>query len=231
MRPFITLLIGIAGLFYFSPVAGQIYHFETGKVVPVDASGQIMWKEGVFNGYPAQFGTLVVKENRSDKQARLITIPVVYIPALKPDSLSKTIFTLNGGPGESNLNNILLFENILQKHAIVMVGYRGVDGSVKLNCPCLLNALLSDKMDSINAADLYSKALDTCLNEWKKQNIDRAGYAISEVVSDVEEVRRLMGIDKICFEEAELKYSILNSTIVSSLGDSAYFSIHSMIGL
>jgi pimeloyl-ACP methyl ester carboxylesterase len=198
MRPFITFFIGITGLLYFTALHAQVYHFETGKIIP-ETSGQIIWKDGVFDNYPARFGTLVVKENRNQKQSRLIGIPVVYIPALEPDSHSQTIFTLNGGPGESNLSNILLFENVLQKHSLVMVGYRGVDGSVKLDCPCMLNALKSEKLNSNNATHLYQQALDSCLDGWQKQKIDIAGYSMPEVVADIEEVRRLMNLEKISF--------------------------------
>jgi hypothetical protein len=52
--------------------------------------------------HPADIGTLVVPENRSDPTTRLIAIPVVRIRSrsLKP---TEPIFWLEGGPGESNL--------------------------------------------------------------------------------------------------------------------------------
>jgi pimeloyl-ACP methyl ester carboxylesterase len=197
MKPLITLIIGIAGFFYFQPLKAQIYHFETGKVVPIETSGQIIWKDGIYNSYPARFGTLVVKENREIKNSRLISIPVIYIQALMHDNQGLPVFTLNGGPGESNLDPNLLFEDILIHHPIIMVGYRGVDGSVKLDCPCLLNALLATNLDSVNAPYLYQKAIDSCKVVWQLQNIDLSGYTVRQTAADLEEVRRLMNFDSI----------------------------------
>ncbi len=197
MRPYITLLVGFIGSFFFINVQSQVIHFQTGKVIPIETSGQIIWKEGIFNNFPARFGTLVVKENRQNKQSRLISIPVIHIPAILTDSSVPPIFILNGGPGESNLNSNLIFEKLQQQHDLVFVGYRGVDGLAKLDCPCLLNALKSDDLTPAVSEFKYAQAFDSCKKNWAVQNYDLTGYNINEVAKDIEDVRELMRFRKI----------------------------------
>ena len=48
--------------------------------------------------YSADCGTLVVPENRSDPNSRLIALPVIRVRALS-DSPAEPIFYLQGGPG------------------------------------------------------------------------------------------------------------------------------------
>lgn len=50
----------------------------------------------------AECGTLTVPENRDDPNSRLIALPVVRIPATRPDP-AEPVFVLLGGPGASNL--------------------------------------------------------------------------------------------------------------------------------
>src|SRR5688572_24289962 len=83
--------------------------------------------------YAAECGTLVVPENRDDPQSRLIAIPVTRIKA-RSDNSAEPVFRLEGGPGKTNLD----FANasrFADDRDVVLVGYRGVDGSVRLDCP------------------------------------------------------------------------------------------------
>ena len=71
-------------------------------------------------GYSAERGTLVVPENRSDPDARLIALPVIRVRALSA-SPTEPIFFLDGGPGGSNMN----FEHLaglVDRHDLVQVG-------------------------------------------------------------------------------------------------------------
>ena len=83
--------------------------------------------------YAAECGTLIVPENRYDESSRLIAIPVKRIRA-SGDSPAEPIFYLTGGPGMSNMNysRLAWFH---ERHDLILVGYRGVDGTVYLSCP------------------------------------------------------------------------------------------------
>ena len=79
--------------------------------------------------YDAECGTLVVPENWDKASSRLIALPVVRIPASRPNP-AEPVFWLVGGPGGSDPPAWLL-----EKHDVVLVGYRGVEGTVVLSCP------------------------------------------------------------------------------------------------
>ena len=82
---------------------------------------------------PADCGTLVVPENRASSKSRLIALPVTRVLARSPHPLAP-IFHLNGGPGETNMK-FPQASRLAAQHDVVLVGYRGVDGSSVLNCP------------------------------------------------------------------------------------------------
>src|SRR5579875_3631243 len=87
----------------------------------------------------ADCGTLVVPENRHDANSRLIALPVTVIRAHSAHP-GDPIFRLQGGPGITNM----VFPDASRftaHHDVVLVGYRGVDGSVRLNCPEVSSAM------------------------------------------------------------------------------------------
>ena len=81
--------------------------------------------------YAADCGTLVVPENRQDPDSRLIALPIVRLNATG-NSPGEPIFWLAGGPGASNMH-LNPPREAMENHEFVMVGYRGVDGSVVLD--------------------------------------------------------------------------------------------------
>ena len=77
-----------------------------------------------------------------------------------------------------------------------MIGYRGVDGNTRLDCPCLLNAVKDIGNGLKTTNDPYQLAIDSCIDNWHNQLIDIQGYSITEEVNDIEDVRLALGIDK-----------------------------------
>src|SRR5213592_5228494 len=121
-------------------------HFGTGTdsvSVPSEAhAGQLTLHSCHYateNGsYRADCGTLVVRENRHKARSRLIALPVKRIRArsAKP---GVPIFRLQGGPGLSNMD-FKDASRFADRHDVVLVGYRGVDGSSKLDCREVVSA-------------------------------------------------------------------------------------------
>ena len=89
-------------------------------------------------GYAADCGTLVVPENRHEAGSRLIALPVTRIRARSADP-AEPIFRLQGGPGITNMT-FPAASRFAEKHDVVLVGYRGVDGSSRLDCPEVTSA-------------------------------------------------------------------------------------------
>jgi len=82
-------------------------------------------------------------------ESRLIALPVTRVLARSSHPLAP-IFRLNGGPGVTNMT-FPDASRLAAQHDVVMVGYRGVDGSSVLNCPEVTAALNK-------SADLLAKA-------------------------------------------------------------------------
>ena len=83
--------------------------------------------------YRAECGWLGVLENRADPSSKVLQLPVLRVLATGQEHL-EPIYYLAGGPGQSNLTFTRL-QGLIDRHDLVFVGYRGVDGSVQLHCP------------------------------------------------------------------------------------------------
>jgi pimeloyl-ACP methyl ester carboxylesterase len=145
---------------------------------------------------PADCGTLVVPENRADPRSRLIALPVVRIRARSAHPLAP-VFHLNGGPGLTNME-FSQAGRLAGQHDIVLVGYRGVDGSSVLNCPEVTSALASSA-DLLSAASLRaeSQAYSACAKRLASSGVDIAGYTDPEMTDDIEAVRVALGYQRI----------------------------------
>jgi len=192
----------VALLFLFSIICffslpAQVYHYATGKVIPSNEPGLFNLKPGVFESFPAQYGVLLARENREKKNSKLISLPVIRIKAFNKDSVSYPIFLLYGGPGESNIKSELIIDSLLNYHDIVLVGYRGVDGSTELNSETLQNFF--EDINTDDPAQLINQKLEKSISEFQSDNIDISGYTINEVCQDLFETQKALGYDSVSF--------------------------------
>ena len=146
--------------------------------------------------YRADCGTLVVPEDRADPRSRLIALPVTRILARSSHPLAP-IFYLNGGPGITNMT-FPQANRLTAQHDVVMVGYRGVDGSSVLNCP-EVTAALENSADFLGKASLsaYSQAFASCAKRLERSGVDLAGYTLAEQADDIEAARVAIGYKRI----------------------------------
>ena len=148
--------------------------------------------------YAAECATLVVPENWDKAGSRLIALPVVRIPASGPNP-AEPVFFLQGGPGGPNL--VWAPPNwLLEKHAVVMVGYRGVEGTVTLSCSevgRLLKTHAGKDLFSEQARTEYMAAVKECAATLQEAGVDLSGYTIPGVVADMEAARTALGYDRI----------------------------------
>ena len=84
------------------------------------------------------------------------------------------------------------------QHDVVMVGYRGVDGSSVLNCP-EVTAALENSADYLGKASLsaYSQAFASCAKRLERSGVDLAGYTLAEQADDIEAARVALGYKRI----------------------------------
>ena len=154
--------------------------------------------EGGKTKYVAECGTLTVSENWDKPGARRLALPVVRIPASGPNP-AEPVFWLMGGPGGPNV--VWAPPGwLLANHDVVMVGYRGVEGTVKLDCPelgRLVKAHTGKDLFSEKARALYQESANKCAAGFQAAGIDLTGYTIPDVIQDMEAARVALGYDKI----------------------------------
>jgi pimeloyl-ACP methyl ester carboxylesterase len=155
-------------------------------------AGQLTMKECTYANQPAECGTLVVRENRHDPRSRLIALPLtrIHSHAARPGI---PIFRLQGGPGLTNMD-FPTASRFTARHDVVLVGYRGVDGSTRLDCPEVADARAhsSDLLSRSSFASV-AKAYRACATRLEKNGVDLAGYSLPERVDDLESARRALG--------------------------------------
>ena len=171
--------------------------------VPVDAqAGSVYLEPDIYTVDDKEFkshsGIIVVPENRSKLDSRLIEIPIVQIHAME-DSVAEPIFYLNGGPGNSNILPYRFINDLIKNHDIVLVGYRGVDGSVVLNCPEVDEFFSNLPGDLTEQATLDSmaSAYSRCASRVQREGVDTDGYTMTEVIQDFEDTRIALGYNRI----------------------------------
>ena len=148
--------------------------------------------------YAAECGTLTVPENREVAGSRLIALPVVRIPTSE-QNLAQPVFYLQGGPGQSNLSWAPP-DWLLADHDVVFVGYRGIDGTVRLSCPevdRLLKKHVGKDLLSEQARAEYLTATKQCAASHQAAGVDLLGYTIPAVIEDLEAARNALGYDRI----------------------------------
>jgi pimeloyl-ACP methyl ester carboxylesterase len=190
----ITLLV--AGLAYlrFAPDSSSV------SVPEGAAAGDLILEPCDYpteNGnYAAECGTLIVPEKRADPQSRLIALPITRIRATS-DHPREPIFILQGGPGATNMS----FDKVnryADEHDVALVGYRGVDGSVRLDCPEVESALRHNTdLLSEETSQAYADAYRSCAARLTGEGFDLGSYGITQQVDDMEAARTALGYDRI----------------------------------
>lgn len=143
--------------------------------------------------YAADCGTLVVPENRAKQDGRLIALPLVRIRAVG-GSPAEPVFWFQGGPGSSNVVNVVT-DGLLERHDLVMVGYRGLDGDVKLECPEIAESIASASGPALGpeARAVYAAGAARCATRLTRAGIDLAAYSMTATIDDMEAARIALG--------------------------------------
>ena len=169
--------------------------------VPAGAhAGQLTLKPCTYaterGGYPADCGSLVVPENRNAAKSRLIALPVTRIRA-RSDHPAEPIFRLEGGPGLTNMT-FAKASRFADHHDVVIVGYRGVDGSARLDCPEVESALAhSTDLLADKTFRAYATGFRSCAKRLRADGVDLAGYGLPQQADDLEAARVALGYPRV----------------------------------
>jgi pimeloyl-ACP methyl ester carboxylesterase len=175
---------------------------KPGEIVPDGSvAGNITLKPCVFETrsgrYNADCGNLIVQESLNKADSRLIALPVIRVHATEGKS-AEPLFYLAGGPGQSNMD-FKPPDELITNHDFVLVGYRGVDGSVKLDCPEVNRAIKGVGGDILSSPSLLglSTAFRQCADRLKTEGIDLNAYTMIDVIRDLETARTKLGYNNI----------------------------------
>jgi pimeloyl-ACP methyl ester carboxylesterase len=144
----------------------------------------------------AECGTLVVPENRRDPAADLIALPVIRILATTGQP-REPVFRLGGGPGSTNMT-FPEASRLTTDRDVVLVGYRGVDGSRRLDCP-EVTGLRHAKGDLTGSDSQRATrlAFTACARRLTGDGVDLTGYSVAQRVDDLEAARSALGYPRI----------------------------------
>lgn len=142
--------------------------------------------------------TLTVPERRADPTSRTIIVPIRRLAATGT-AVEPPVYHLAGGPGMSNL----AFRpplRLLERHDVVLVGYRGVDGAVVLDAPEVDRAIrgVGGDLFSERSRNRFADAVAAAAARLQQTGIDLDGYTIPEVMQDIEDARRQFDDPSIC---------------------------------
>ena len=84
------------------------------------------------------------------------------------------------------------------RHDVVLIGYRGIDGSVRLQCPEVVSAL-KHSADFLGEKSFhaYTQGFRSCATRLQANGVDLAGYGLPQRVDDLEAARKAFGYGRI----------------------------------
>ncbi len=170
--------------------AGLTANVQTIESGTYDLNGQ---------AYAADIGTLLAPETRSKADSRLIELPLIRIHATG-DEPAEPIFLLAGGPGGSNVRwTDPTLARLLEHHDLVMVGYRGIDGSVSLDAPEVTEVYKTFKENPLSSENLQrlGQAYSAAFQRLQAEGIDMDSYTMIDVIDDLEAAREQLGYNQI----------------------------------
>lgn len=152
--------------------------------------------------YAADCGSIDVLERFgaaavAPEHDRLLRLPVTRVRATASEP-AEPILYLGGGPGQSTMG-FKPRPELLANHDVVMVGYRGVDGSVVLDCPEVVRAMRGVAGDLLGERSLagLGDAFGRCAQRVEAEGVDLSAYTIVDVVRDLEAAREALGYERV----------------------------------
>lgn len=147
-------------------------------------------RDSVYEGYHEVF------ENRSISSGKKISLYIIVIPSINKTN-RPPIFMIEGGPGVSVTNGAAFYADkknpYRQNNDVVLVDARGTGKSNPLYCPSLQQKEnLQQQLDEMYPAE----KVKTCYELLSKEN-DLKQYNTTNVVQDLEEIRKWLGYKKI----------------------------------
>ncbi|MBO6576837.1 MAG: alpha/beta fold hydrolase [Rhodothermales bacterium] len=195
MTRFPTALL--ATLLLVHPSSAQHHDQQIPRFEPDSTSFPV----SVPSAFRALTGYLVVYEDRADPDGPTIRLPVAVLRARSGASAEGPVLYLAGGPGSSALNAAAYPGAYpwTSERDFVVIGQRGTDfAQPALTCREFGAARAGGQFSDLAAASRASQraAAARCKAEFTVKGIDPADYTTAASVEDIEDLRRVLGIDQ-----------------------------------
>ena len=157
----------------------------------------------------ARCGWLVVPENRSRADSRMINLPVVTFPAREQTAKADPILYISGGPGSrARIGErweiavwLERLDRIPPEHDLIVLGLRGTGrDKPDLNCPKLTDPRVwGGAGANPPPVDVLEKnfieATIECRDKLLSEGFDLTAYNSRETAADIADLRRSLGIE------------------------------------
>lgn len=196
MSNYRCVLLFLTSMFLFTSISAQ------------QKSGALKIKPYTFENsnkekVDAEFGTLLVPENRSNPDSNLIELAFVRFKSTAKNPGPPIVY-LAGGPGGSGIGaatgtRFPLFMALREIGDVIAYDQRGT-GYSKPNLGCFDRLALP--LDVAPTREAVIKELrenaDSCKSYWRDiQRVDLTGYNTNESADDLEDLRKALGVNQI----------------------------------
>src|SRR6185369_4972138 len=151
----------------------------------------------------AEFGTLLVPENRSNPESNLIELAFVRFKSTAKNPGPPIVY-LAGGPGGSGIGTAMgsrfpLFMALREIADVIAFDQRGT-GYSKPNLGCYERLALPLDVAPTREATIQELRENSrgCISYWRDvQRVDLTGYNTNESADDLDDLRKALGVNQI----------------------------------
>lgn len=154
-------------------------------------------------GEKARCGYLVVAESRKTKRDKTTRLPIIILKSENPNPQPDPVLRTFGGPGSSSMNLVgsRKFSPWLKDRDLIIYEQRGTKyAQPSLDCPEVKETNIANakqKLDAKTAKTNELKAAKICYDRLINQGVDLSAYNSVESAADIEDLRRVLKLDKI----------------------------------
>lgn len=148
-------------------------------------------------------GYLVVPESRKSRTNKTIRLPIIIMKSDSPNPQPDPILRTLGGPGASSLKLVTGRRSSpwLKNRDMIIFEQRGTRyAQPALECPEIEESKIDSAKKQLNEKDTKTKEIQAakmCYDRLKKQGINLSAYNSAESAADIEDLRRVLKLDKI----------------------------------
>lgn len=166
---------------------------------------------GTLSRIGAKCHIFVGEENWNEPNGTTVRVPVAVIHPDSADAGGLPVFFFPGGPGYSSLDNREYLEQLrkdIGNRTLVTMDHRGFKhAEPSLECPeyaavspyhnVIHTPAVTASLDPMERLDIIVGAVSDCYRKLQAQGLDVSQYNAWAVSRDVDEIRRLLGYDRI----------------------------------